>query len=305
MRNLLNLTAVLSVLVLLTMPLWAESPASAPAGKEVVAKVGDAEITAAEVDGVLNGLKGLPPEKRAAVRGKVVDMMIAQNVVRQFVQKEKVTCTPEETADFCKRQFGAEAADAGVSVDQLIKDRGISKDSINSQVCLEKIMKGASSDAKATDLVKKNPDYFNGTQVRASHILITCSPFAPTEIQQAAVKKLETLTADIKAGKISFEDAAKKESSCPSKEKGGDLDFFTYERMVPSFATAAFATKKGEMTGIVRSNFGFHLIKVTDRKAGTDKPGENANEVARRVLQGQVEDRLMNMALTDGKIVVK
>ena len=283
----------------------ASAPASAPAAKEVLAKVGDTEITSQQVEDVIKTIKDLPPDKRPVAKQKITEMLVVQTTIQKFVQKEKMQCTPEEITDFSKRQFGQEAEAAKTTIAQLTKDRGISQESIRVQTCLEKIFKESCTKEKAEQFLKSNPDYFNGTQMRASHILITCPPFSPTELQQAAVKKLEGLATDIKAGKITFEDAAKKESSCPSKEKGGDLDFFTYDRMVPSFATAAFAAKKGELTGIVRSKFGFHLIKVTDRKDGKDQPAPEAQELAKQVLQNRVENRIIDMALTDGKIEIK
>jgi peptidyl-prolyl cis-trans isomerase C len=90
-------------------------------------------------------------------------------------------------------------------------------------------------------------------EVRASHILVD--------------KKLdaEKLIEKLKSGS-KFEDLAKKYSSCPSGQKGGDLGYFTKERMVKPFSDAAFAAKKGDIVGPVQTQFGWHLIKVTDKR---------------------------------------
>ena len=90
-------------------------------------------------------------------------------------------------------------------------------------------------------------------QVRASHILVNT--------EQEAKKILEQLNAGSK-----FEELAKQFSSCPSGQKGGDLGFFTRGKMVPEFEQAAFSMKKGQVSGPVRTAFGFHIIKVTDTK---------------------------------------
>ena len=91
------------------------------------------------------------------------------------------------------------------------------------------------------------------TQVRASHILVN------TE------QEAQNILAQLNAGS-KFEDLARQFSSCPSGQKGGDLGFFTKGKMVPEFETAAFSLKKGQVSGPVRTAFGFHIIKVTDTK---------------------------------------
>ena len=92
------------------------------------------------------------------------------------------------------------------------------------------------------------------TQVRASHILV--------QSQQEA----QDLKTKIDNGEISFEEAAKKYSSCPSKARGGDLGYFERRVMVKEFEDAAFDAPKGSVTEPVKTQFGWHLIKVIDKK---------------------------------------
>ncbi|MBQ3422060.1 MAG: peptidyl-prolyl cis-trans isomerase [Romboutsia sp.] len=72
----------------------------------------------------------------------------------------------------------------------------------------------------------------------------------------------------INAGEVSFEDAATQNSSCPSKDAGGDLGTFERGQMVPEFDEAVFTMNKGEVTGPVKTQFGYHLIKLEDRNQG-------------------------------------
>jgi len=90
-------------------------------------------------------------------------------------------------------------------------------------------------------------------EVRASHILVK------TEAEA------NEILFDLKRG-ASFEDMAMKKSLCPSKSKGGDLGFFTRGRMVKEFEDAAFSLQKGELSKPVKTQFGYHIIKVTDQK---------------------------------------
>ena len=91
------------------------------------------------------------------------------------------------------------------------------------------------------------------SQVRASHILV------------GSRKDADKLLNRIKAG-AKFEDLAKKHSQCPSGKKGGDLGFFGPGQMVKPFEDAAFTLNKGDVSNPVQTQFGFHLIKVTDKK---------------------------------------
>ncbi len=102
---------------------------------------------------------------------------------------------------------------------------------------------------------KSNYESPNRTMVRASHILV--------DTQDEALK----LKSDIESGKISFEDAAAKYSKCPSgRRSGGDLGGFGRGQMVKPFEDAAFSAPVGEITEPVKTQFGYHLIKVTATK---------------------------------------
>ena len=95
--------------------------------------------------------------------------------------------------------------------------------------------------------------------VRASHILTKTEPEA-----LAALKEIQ--------GGADFAEVAKKRSICPSAPRGGDLDYFSKGQMVPEFETAAFALKVGAVTPKpVKTQFGYHIIKLTDRKAAHTK----------------------------------
>lgn len=92
------------------------------------------------------------------------------------------------------------------------------------------------------------------TEVRASHILVS------------NVYKAEQIRKDILDGKGSFEEYAKEFSKCPSGQNGGDLGYFKRGQMVPQFEIAAFNLPIGEISKPVWTQFGWHLIKVTDKR---------------------------------------
>jgi len=115
---------------------------------------------------------------------------------------------------------------------------------------------------------EQNVDRLSGAEERrASHILISAAKSAPAAEREKARARAQELLAAVRKAPDSFADVARKNSQDPgSAAKGGDLDFFARDAMVKPFADAAFALKKGEISDVVESDFGFHIIKVTDIK---------------------------------------
>ncbi len=102
--------------------------------------------------------------------------------------------------------------------------------------------------------VQTTPNTQNRIFVRASHILVN------SQDQALRLKK------EIEAGNITFEDAAKKYSTCPSGANGGDLGYFGRGQMVKEFETSAFSLPVNKVSDPVKTQFGYHLIKVTATK---------------------------------------
>jgi peptidyl-prolyl cis-trans isomerase D len=113
---------------------------------------------------------------------------------------------------------------------------------------------------------KNHAEYDAPEELRASHILITFKADAGEEAKLTAKLKIENLRNDIEKKGADFAELAKKYSEDPgSKDKGGDLGFFRKGMMVPAFEKMAFSLKPGQLSAPVETQFGYHLIKVTDR----------------------------------------
>ena len=110
---------------------------------------------------------------------------------------------------------------------------------------------------------------------RASHILITSPKGAPAAERDKAKAKAQALLDAIKKAPATFAEVAKANSQDPgSAVKGGDLDFFARGAMVKPFEDAAYALKKGDISGLVESDFGFHIIQLTDIKSAKQRSFE-------------------------------
>jgi peptidyl-prolyl cis-trans isomerase D len=138
--------------------------------------------------------------------------------------------------------------------------------------------------------------YTTPEERRTSHILVKADKDAPKAEREKARAKAETLLAEVRKNPQSFAEIARKNSDDEgSASKGGDLDFFGRGQMVKPFEDAAFALKPGETSGIVESDFGYHIIQVTGARGGEKKSfeavrGEIENEVRNQLVQKRFAD---------------
>ncbi len=135
-------------------------------------------------------------------------------------------------------------------------------------------------------------------QRRASHILVAVKKDASEADKAAAKAKAEKLLAQLRQTPGDFAKLAKEHSDDPgSAEKGGDLDYFSHGMMVPPFEAAAYKLKQGEISDLVQSDFGFHIIQLTDVKAGSVKPlDEVKSEIAAEIRKQQFAKKYSELA---------
>lgn len=123
------------------------------------------------------------------------------------------------------------------------------------------------SDADLQQYYRDNKDYFDRVTVKCNHILFRFDEKTPQAERDQTIKKLRDLRAQIVSGKITFAEAAQKFSQCPSGQRGGNLGYIYRKWAVEEpFAKAAFALKVNEISDVVITDYGCHIIQVTDRK---------------------------------------
>jgi peptidyl-prolyl cis-trans isomerase D len=137
--------------------------------------------------------------------------------------------------------------------------------------------------------------YQTPEQVRASHILLETAGKNDADVK----KRAEEILKQVKGG-ADFAELAKKVSEDKgSKANGGDLDYFGRGRMVPEFETAAFAMQPGQISDLVKSQFGYHIIKVVDKRAGATRPLEEVRAQIQQQLAVQQADQQLATRATD------
>jgi peptidyl-prolyl cis-trans isomerase C len=141
---------------------------------------------------------------------------------------------------------------------------------IRYKLMMDALVEAEMKDTVGTDDAKKfydeNPGQFERPeQVQASHILVKVEAGATEDAKAEAKKEAEEILKKVKAGG-DFAALAKEHSDCPSSAQGGDLGLFGRGQMVKEFEETAFGMKPGDISGLVETQFGYHIIKVTDKK---------------------------------------
>ena len=145
----------------------------------------------------------------------------------------------------------------------------------------------------------QNPQNFSSQEeVKASHILINSAEGDPQEKKDEALKKAKELAGKAKAEGADFAALAREHSQGPSAPSGGDLGFFSKGRMVKPFEDVAFSMKVNEVSAPVLTQFGYHIIKVTDRKEGSAASFEEVKDSLVKDLKNRMINELIGVQLS-------
>lgn len=220
---------------------------------KVYAKVGEKEITDQDIQMFLTSIG---PQNAQQFQGE----QGTKNVVIELVNQELMLIDAKNNKIDTDLEFQKEMERV--------------KESLLKQYAVKKLLSSLTvTEEEKKDFYENNKEMFlEGEKARASHILV-----------KTEEKARELLGKIMKGNK--FEDLAKEESECPSKDNGGDLGEFQRGNMVPEFEEAAFSMKKGEISEPVKTQFGYHLIKLVDKKEKREKSFEEVSaEIEKRIL---------------------
>jgi peptidyl-prolyl cis-trans isomerase C len=164
----------------------------------------------------------------------------------------------------------------------------------------------AVSDEEALQYYEKNPAQFvQPKQIRARHILVMVKDQNDDQQKKEAFKKITTVQQKLKEGE-DFAALAKEYSEGPSSEEGGDLGYFQTGQMVKPFEDAAFALEAGEVSDVVETRFGYHLIEVTDVRPEVSVPFEYAKgSIVQFMQQNLIMEKIEALVFTlrDGAVI--
>ncbi|MDF1593161.1 MAG: peptidylprolyl isomerase [Desulfobacterales bacterium] len=270
-------------LVVFGVGLWSTAVAQEKKVLEVkAASVNGSIITMKQLDRELTQIqqrlagqgKTLTDSELAAIKKDLLESLINRELIYQESRRQKISAKESEVAeqfDGLKKRFPGET-----EFNQALQQMNISETEIKKQIRQELELKAfidqnysrkiSIPEPEVRAYYDSHPDFFKQPEkVRASHILIKVDPQADNSQKGEARQQLEQIQQKLDAGE-DFGALAKAFSQGPSSSRNGDLGYFGHGQMVKPFEDAAFALKPGEVSGIVETNFGYHLIKIFDKK---------------------------------------
>ena len=272
-------------------------PAELPA---VLARVNGEDVTKVDFDRLIKNMevsaqKPVPAERRDEIYRKALDELVTYKLLLQETRARKIAVTDAEVDSTIKQmrsqlpndqEFTKALAARGMTIEKLKSDARIDI-SINKMMEAEASAQPAPGDAQVREFYDKNPDKFKQDEAcRASHILFKVEESADAATKKKVRDQAEGVLKEVRAG-ADFAELARKHSADGSAQQGGDLNFFTKGQMVPAFDQAAFALKPGQISDIVTTQFGYHIIKVTERRAASTVPFEQVSERIKEYLTEQ------------------
>lgn len=266
-------------------------PEPEPDANAVVATVNGEQITQGQVEQNLDRqmrlagaqLNNLPPayleQFKTQMRQRILESLVGETLLDQQVEAAEIEVTEAEALAAIEERGSQQDPPITVeTLQQMVESQGESfeefKHQYRSNLARQEFMEAQwagkidVNDSDAQAYYDGHPEEFTTPeQIQASHILIAPDPNSsdPNDAKAAARAKAEELLGQIKEGR-DFAQLAQANSSCPSSAQGGDLGLFGRGQMVPPFEEAAFALEPGEVSNVVETQYGYHIIKVTDHR---------------------------------------
>jgi peptidyl-prolyl cis-trans isomerase C len=249
------------------------------------------------------------PALRERLKDNIVRRLIDTEIIRQESEKLGVVIDPkdrEEQWQAHKKRYGTEEA-FKTFLERAGTTEADVREQFDANLLREKVFGKVSDQVAVTpeevkDFFDKNQvRYDEPEQVQASHILIRIPPGATDADKAAKKKRAEEVLKKAKAKGADFAALAKEYGEDPTKDHGGDLGFFTKGRMVKPFEDAVWTMKKGQISGIVETQFGYHIIKKVDFKAERKKPFKEVEDQIQKSLLAKKRNEAIRDALQKWK----
>jgi len=267
-----------------------------PAESGVAAQVGERTIYFEELDKEVENLfsrmgGSIPKEQvdsvRSAFRSQTLDHMVNQTVLLAEARRQElkidnamISAKIDEVRTGWPDPPGFDKHLETIGIDE-DKFRELIEESLLIESLLEKEIPVEGQEPTEEEIVayyESNPEVFQiPEKIRASHVLLKVGGDDGTDVRLEKQKELLAVLEKVNAGE-NFADMAKEHSDCPSSAEGGDLGFFSRGQMVKPFEDAAFTLAVNEISDIIETDFGFHIIKVTDKHDARTLPLEEIRD---------------------------
>jgi peptidyl-prolyl cis-trans isomerase C len=267
---------------------------------DVVARVNGEAVKKADFDRMVHTIEAragqpIPPDRRDEILRGALDQLVVYTLLSQESKNRQIKIADAEVdkkVQELRSQFPTQEA-----FDKALKERGLTLDllkhdafvdlSVSKLMDTEMASQITATDQEAKDFYEKNPDKFKQEEsVRASHILIRVDQNADAATKKKAKAEIDAVLKQARAG-ADFAKLAQEHSQDGSAAQGGDLNYFGRGKMVPAFDEVAFALKPGQISNVVQTQFGYHVIKVTDRKGARTVPYDEASGQIKQFLTQQ------------------
>jgi len=305
----------------------AAKPATPPAKPipavlpEIIADCNGDTIPKAEFESAVRSVEqraggAIPTEKRDEVYRGVLNDLVAYRLLKQEVKQGSLAVSDAEVeariAAF-KQQAGTEANFKAALQAQQITEAKLREDA-RTDLLVSKLLDREVNQkvlVKPTDIAsfyEKNPDRFQqGETLRASHILVVVPAEANAQTRTSLRARADAALKAAKAGQ-DFAKLARQYSQDSSAQRGGDLGFFPKGQMVPAFEQAAFALAPGQVSDLVETQFGYHIIKATEKRPARIVPFvEVAGQIQQFLEQEQRQEKskaLVDQLKAKGKVQI-
>jgi parvulin-like peptidyl-prolyl isomerase len=283
------------------------------AAEKVAATVNGESITIVELDSALAQVPA-PTTPLSAIQKRqqridTLQLLTDDLLVRQFLKQYGPKVEPAEVDRQLAALAAAEKAQ-GKTLEEYLKETGLTVSRIRENFLrmlqLAKYVEAQATDERLRQYFEANRDLFDKTTVRTSHIVLRVGATSSAEERQKAVQKLRAIRADVETGKTTFAAAAKANSQCPSAPNGGDLGYLVRKfQMDEAYARAAFALKVGEVSDVVETPAGYHLIWLTDRKPGKPSRYEDVAPDVRDCFEAELKQNLLADLRKKAKIDIR
>lgn len=284
---------------------------SALPDEEIAAVVNGEKILMSDLDRNMSmaiaANPGLSPEinmqEYIKMKNQVLDYMIDQELIFQEAKKQNLIASDKEVDAIIaevKQNFNSDA-----EFQMVLKRQGFTeqkyRDMVRRVATMRKFIEVKIKPLAKPVTEKDVADFYEAhksgfvdkERVRARHILIKVAPNASAQQKAEAKNKIQSILQEIKPDGSNFAELAKKYSQCPSAQQGGNLGYFARGQMVKPFEDAAFSLRVGQISGIVETDFGYHIILIEDKKPERQLTLEEVSDQIREGLSDEALDKAL------------